>query len=237
MIKTDAACSTAMKIANRNSQKMKGLKSDPRFYQYYLCKLEEDFNREMKDNIREAFKEYVEYIRELTDGFNPDKERDVRIAFNYKRDYREELKAFVISNGDEDILDDVLKDYDTATIPYFVSNKFILETYMYDLAEENGVKITVYNGSVFINKRPYKTDAVVLMDTIPSHIAEGYYFITHEHTVDDFDIYYCVNYDGHYMYKTYESAVSDALACKRESGVKCHICKLGKNRDFEIVIK
>lgn len=237
MIKTDADCSTAMKIANRKTQKMKGLKNDPRFHHYYLGTLITEFNCEMKDNIREAFKEYVEYIRELTDGFNPDNERDVRIAFNYKRDYREELKAFVISNGDEDILDEMLKDYDTATIPSFVSNEFILETYMFDLAKENNVKITVYNGRVFINKRPYETDAMVLMNTIPSHIDEGYYFITHEQFHNDDSTYYCVGYDGHFMYLTFNDALSDALACKRESGVKCHICKLGKNRDFEIVNK
>lgn len=230
MIKTDADCSTAMKIANRKTQKMKGLKNDPQFHHYYLGTLITEFNSEMKENIREAFKDYVEYIRELTDGFNPDKERDVRIAFNYKRDYREELKAFVISNGDEDILDEVLKERT-------IDNEFILETYMFDLAKENNVKITVYNGRVFINKRPYETDAMVLTNVIPNHISEGWYFITHEHFHNDDSTYYCVGYDGHYMYKTYESAVSDALACKRESGVKCHICKLGKNRDFEIVNK
>ena len=230
MIKTDADCSTAMKIANRKTQTMKGLKNDPQFHHYYLGTLITEFNSEMKENIREAFKDYVEYIRELTDGFNPDKERDVRIAFNYKRDYREELKAFVISNGDEDILDEVLKERT-------IDNEFILETYMFDLAKENNVKITVYNGRVFINKRPYETDAMVLMNTIPSHIDEGYYFITHEHFHNDDSTYYCVGYDGHFMYLTFNDALSDALACKRESGVQCHICKLGKNRDFEIVNK
>lgn len=221
----------------RNSQKMKGLKNDPQFHHYYIGKLTEDFNSEMKYNISKAFKEYVDYVRELTDDFNPDKERDMHISFNYKRDYREELKAFVISNGDEDILDEVLKDYDTATIPCFVSNDFILDVFMFDLAKENNVKITVYNGRVFINKRPYETDAMVLTNVIPNHISEGCYFITHEHFHNDDSTYYCVGYDGHYMYLTFNSALSDALKCKRESGVKCHICKLGKNREFEIVNK
>lgn len=217
----------------RNSQKMKGLKNDPQFHHYYIGKLEEDFNSEMKNNIREAFKEYMEYIRELTDGFNPDKERDVRIAFNYKRDYREELKAFVISNGDEDILDEVLKDYDTATIPSFVSNDFILDVFMFDLAKENNVKITVYGDRVFINKRPYETDAMVISSVIPSTIEVGDYFITHEHFNQYGSTYYCVGYDGHYPYTTFDSALTDARRCKKQVGVRR--CVHIKTKDgFEI---
>lgn len=207
----------------RNSQKMKGLKNDPQFRHYYRGKLSEDFNSEMKYNISKAFKEYVDYVRELTDDFNPDKERDMRISFNYKRDYREELKAFVISNGDEDILDEMLKDYDTATIPCFVSNDFILNVVMFDLAKENNVKITVYGDSVFINKRPYETDAMVLSSVIPSNISVGNYFITHEHIHDEDATYYCVGYDGHYPYTTFDSALTDALRCKRQSGVGCYV--------------
>ena len=217
----------------RNSQKMKGLKNDSQFHHYYIGKLSEDFNSEMKYNISKAFKEYVDYVRELTDDFNPDKERDMHISFNYKRDYREELKAFVISNGDEDILDEMLKDYDTATIPCFVSNDFILNVFMFDLAKENNVKITVYNGRVFINKRPYETDAMVLTNVIPSAIEVGDYFITHKHTHDGDSTYYCVGYDGHYPYTTFDSALTDALRCKKQVGVRC--CVHIKTKDgFEI---
>ena len=215
----------------RNSQKLKSCKNHPQLHQYYLCKLEEDFNYEMRCNISKAFGEYVDYVRVLTDDFNPDKERDMHISFNYERDYREELKSFVISNGDEDILDEVLKDYDNDTIPSFISNDFVLDVVMFDLAKEYDVKITVYNGKVFVNKRPYETDAMIVSDRIPSTIEEGDYFISHE--IPEFG-YMCVGYDNHYPYITLKSALEDALCCKRQNGVGC--CVHRKTKDgFEIV--